>query len=137
MKPPYQGMEPPGMSHTGAQVIDIEMELPLAGHAHPTQILSSMTQGDTMPDRNLLQLSDRGAPTEAANPESSSLGMDRKVKNTDFGGQATLGPDHLWALNQLPNLSISISILKRGGRRNREEYWAVAMRLCLQKALGI
>lgn len=125
------------MSHTGAQVIDIEMELPLAGHAHPTQILSSMTQGDTMPDRNLLQLSDRGAPTEAANPESSSLGMDRKVKNTDFGGQATLGPDHLWALNQLPNLSISISILKRGGRRNREEYWAVAMRLCLQKALGI
>ena len=137
MKPPYQGMEPPGMSHTGAQVIDIEMELPLAGHAHPAQILSSMTQGDTMPDRNLLQLSDRGAPTEAANPESSSLGMDRKVKNTDFGGQATLGPDHLWALNQLPNLSISISILKRGGRRNREEYWAVAMRLCLQKALGI
>ena len=125
------------MSHTGAQVIDIEMELPLAGHAHPAQILSSMTQGDTMPDRNLLQLSDRGAPTEAANPESSSLGMDRKVKNTDFGGQATLGPDHLWALNQLPNLSISISILKRGGRRNREEYWAVAMRLCLQKALGI
>ena len=118
-------------------MIDIEMELPLAGHAHPAQILSSMTQGDTMPDRNLLQLSDRGAPTEAANPESSSLGMDRKVKNTDFGGQATLGPDHLWALNQLPNLSISISILKRGGRRNREEYWAVAMRLCLQKALGI
>lgn len=64
-----------------------------------------------MPDRNLLQLSDRGAPTEAANAESSSLGMDRKVKNTDFGGQATLGLDHLWALNQLPNLSTSLSIL--------------------------
>ena len=96
-----------------------------------------MTQGDTTPDRNLLQLSDRGGPTEAANPESSSLGMDRQVKNTDFGDQATLGLDHLWALNQLPNLSISISILKRGRRRNREEYWAVAMRLCLQKALGI
>lgn len=66
-----------------------------------------------MPDRNLLQLSDRGAPTEAANPESSSLGLDRKVKNTDFGGQATLGLDHLWALNQLLNLSISLSIKKK------------------------
>ena len=92
-------------------MLDTEMELPLAGHPHPAQILSSMTQEDTMPDRNLLQLSDRGAPTEAANAESSSLGMDRKVKNTDFGGQATLGLDHLWALNQLPNLSTSLSIL--------------------------
>ena len=88
-----------------------------------------------MPDRNLLQLSDRGAPTEAANPESSSLGLDRKVKNTDFGGQVTLGLDHLWALNQLLNLSISLSIKKK--KKWREECWAVVMRLCLQKALGI
>lgn len=72
-------------------MLDTEMELPLAGHPHPAQILSSMTQGNTMPDRNLLQLSDRGAPTEAANPESSSLGVDRKVKNTDFGGSGNPG----------------------------------------------
>lgn len=109
------------MKTQGAQVLDTEMELPLAGHPH-LQILSSMTQGDTMPDRNLLQLSDRGVPQRLPTQNLQVWGWTERSRILTLEVRATLGLDRLWALNQLPNLSTSYLFYK-GGRRNREEYW--------------